>query len=439
MRLPKILKQFVLQNAIWTALCFVAEVFCHSVLHLYYPYSYPFIPPSSRFGDFRFYLTAFSHFHSPQFFVPDRPMMYPAPMGLCYKLFLWQRGPMVDPAFVTARFLGVVLVTSWIMLALLRRALIRRGLAPKSATLFLMAVYLLAFPFWFEVFCANLEFVIWVLVTLAIWAFWTERPWIAAICVGVAASMKIYPFVFLGIFLVRKQYRQAVCSLLVGGLTTLVSLWAICPDLRASWQGTSYGLNYFREHWILRLAPIETGFDHSLFCLLKRILYPLPPPQQLGHILNLYLAVVAVAGVVLFFTRIWKLPLINQILCLSIASILLPPTSYDYTLIHLYAPFALLLFVALERARRAPAEKADRGLIMAFALLAFLLSVQSEFIHRAVRFGGQLKCIALLLLWAVAMIYPFEANELPSPQGRSGSLPGPFAGEPAATLAGGQS
>jgi hypothetical protein len=86
--------------------------------------------------------------------------------------------------------------------------------------------------------------------------------------------------------------------------------------------------------------------------LFKQLLPRLPAPERLSHLLELYLATIAVAGTALFFSRIVKLPTLNQILCLSIAAILFTPVSFDYTLLQLYAPFTLILFAALQQRDR---------------------------------------------------------------------------------------
>jgi hypothetical protein len=388
-------------------LCLVCEVVCRYVLRWQYPYNYPAVPPTAIFGDFRFWIAKFLAFHSRNFYAGSS-LMYPAPVSVVYKLFLLEPHSHV---FATMRFICVILVASWLLLAGFRRGLIRRGLEPRAASAFVAAVYLLSFPFWFEIHQANMEFVVWLLVSGAIWAFWTSRPSVAMVCIGLAGAMKIFPFVFLGIFLLRRQYRYIAGALVIAGAATILSLWLVCPDIAYSYRETAAGLDTFRLQHVLQLLQIEGGFDHSLFALIKRMMSSIPPPAQMSRIANTYLLCAAAAGCVLFFTRIRKLPFVNQVLCLSIASILLPPTSYDYTLLHLYAPFALLSFVVVERAARSMPDPSPMPFLLAFSLFAFLFSAQSEFIIHGARFAGQLKALCLLLLWLVALRYPFVHAE----------------------------
>ncbi|HEV2619841.1 MAG TPA: hypothetical protein VGU23_07870, partial [Acidobacteriaceae bacterium] len=101
-------------------------------------------------------------------------------------------------------------------------------------------------------------------------------------------------------------------------------------------------------------------------------------------------------------------------LFLTVACITLPPTSYDYTLLHLYTPWVMLVFLAVSRWRdHLPVPK---GLWPAFLCLALLLSPQSEIILHGERIGSQIKCLALLALAIVALRFSFPEQATPSPQ-----------------------
>jgi hypothetical protein len=302
------------------------------------------------------------------------------------------------------------LAVSWVALAWYRRAIIRRGLTARQATLFVLGTYAFSFAFWFEFQQANMEIIVWMMVSLGVWSFWTEKPWAASFFFGLATAMKIFPFVFLGLFLARKQYRQILGSILVIVTATASSLWLVCPDLPYAWRQITDGLLFFGKSQTLQFIQVGLGFDHSLFALVKRLIGAIAPGMPLNHLIGTYLLVAGVGGIVLFFARIRKLPPVNQVLCLSIAAILLPPTSYDYTLMHLYAPFALLVFVALEREKLGTGGT-QRDLFAAFALLAFLLSPQSEFIYHGARYSAQIKAVGLLLLGAVGLVFPFACGE----------------------------
>jgi len=159
------------------------------------------------FIDFTPYIHLFANFHSRSFFDPFR-LMYPAPAVVSYRLLLLGGG-VRHPHFATWRFVGIMVATSWILMLLVGRSLVRRGLAPRSTIKFLLATYFLSFPFWFEVHQANLEFVVWIVIIVGLGHSGRTDP-IRAAMFGVAISMKIFPFMYLGLLVARKEFRQAV-------------------------------------------------------------------------------------------------------------------------------------------------------------------------------------------------------------------------------------
>ncbi len=403
-RLPSPLRLFLVQSAIWTLACVAAELVCHRYLHLGYPFNYPAVPRASMFGDFTSYLPKFAFFHSRAFYQTEPGLTYPAPSVVLFKLFLLpQPGTARQMQLALFHYLGVMVLTSVVLLVAFWRGLIRHGLGTRTASWFAFGTSVCSFPVWFDLHQGNIEFVVWITTVCAVWAIWTRRFSLAAIFLGAAIALKLYPVILLGLLLAQKRLREAALALGAASALTLASLWLICPDVRYSWHATNEAISRTRTEYMLTLFPVESGFDHGLFVLLKRSLPTLPPPEHLAHVLRAYLVLSAVAGVTLFFLRIRKLPVINQVLALSIAAVLLPPVSYDYTLLHLYAPFALLAFFAVKNM-----ERQTRALTLAFSLLAIILSAQSEFILHGFRFSGQLKAVALLALFVLSVVCPFR-------------------------------
>ena len=306
-----------------------------------------------------------------------------------------------------------MVIASLVMLALLGRAWVRCGVLPASAALFLLVTYALAFPFWFEFSQGNIEWVVWCVMMLGLWAFCTGRYRTAAICIGVAGSMKIFPIIFIGLFIPPRRYGAILLTLATAALSTVCSLWAVDPHLHQSWTQTAAALGIFAQEHMAQIRPLEGGFDHSLFALVKLVLNAFAGSREHEQGLGIYLALAALVGCLLFFVRIRKLPAVNQVLCLTVAAVALPPVSYDYTLIHLYAGLALLGFVAMEAAQHDQRPKVA-GLVPALLLLAFVLSPESEFLVHGVRYSGQLKCVGLLALGYVCLRYPFPLAGLPA-------------------------
>lgn len=392
---------FLWIEALLVMSCAVAEAFCKYVLHLSGKFTYPLLQKNQTFFDFTFYADKFQHFGDPSFFTTEPSLMYPAPSAVVYALFFSYH------AHPLKLFVGFIVGSFLIAGLMLFRELLRRGVQSIKAAGYIAASLLLAYPLWFELKQANIEIVVWVLLTVGVWAFFKERNYTAAACFGLAASMKIYPFVYLGLLISRRKYRAVVFSFFVALVSTLVSLWLLGPNLRDAWRKTEEAVGTFRTVYVLHFRVGEIGFDHSLFAFYKRFWPHLPPPQILSHVLIGYLAIAAIAGICLYFLKICKLPVINQVLCLCIAFILLPPVSGDYTLMHLYVPWGLLVLFAQEQwvsRRNIP------GLTAAFVCLAILVAPLGEFIYNGERFGGQIKAVTLVILMLIALRKPFPSS-----------------------------
>ncbi len=403
--LPPVLRAFLSLLLTLTALCFVTELVCVHVFHLGFPYNWPLLPSyPSRFTDYTIFRTRFAYFHSPQFFTaPHTPFTYPAPVGIFYRIFYTV--PKTFPFVALIFFSG--LLTCFLFIRTLRA----KHLSRRASFWFVAVTFCCSYPFFFELEQANMEIMIAILVACGTLAFLRRHGSLAAVLFGIAAAAKLFPFVFIGLFLARKQYREIVLLLVTVLTVTLASLWLLCPDLTASWHGIEAGLAYFRTEFVLQVRPILVGVNHSLFSFvqfaimsrhLRQSAYSFGKPSTLAFLSSLYLLIAAVVGVCIYFLRIRKLPVANQVLCLVVASILLPPISFDYTLIHLYIPWAMLVLLALQGPQRHVP-----GLLAAFVCCAVVFAPETELIFFQHTLGAQLKSIVLLLLFFIGLRFPF--------------------------------
>jgi len=412
--LPTFLRQFLLWSVVATGLCGGTEVFCYLVLHLHFPFNFPIFNPGAFVYDLVSFKGQFQHFHKLDFFQSAGQMafIYPAPAALPY-WFFYLFGRLTTVAFFVFSMLVVVISG-----AMLGRKWIALGVSARTAVLYLVACFFLSYPFWFELKDGNMEIVLLALTIAAVWAFLSGRIWLAAACIGFAMAMKIYPFVFLGLLVAKKQYRQCVFAVILAAAVNLFSLWAVCPSIAYSAHQIAAGIASFRTYAFLRRLFPEIGYDHSLFALLKAILPHLPSAEVLSKWLNVYLGIVAVAGCALYFLRIRKLPAANQVICLTVACILLPPFSLDYTLMHLYVPWSMVTLVVLR-----VGEQRIRGLRLILVCFVLLCAPLSEFIFRGRTIEGQIKAVVLLVLFYAATRYPLP-EEMPAVE-RGAGFKGP--------------
>jgi hypothetical protein len=135
------------------------------------------------------------------------------------------------------------------------------------------------------------------------------------------------------------------------------------------------------------------------------------------------LAIAALGGVAIFFLRIRKLPVLNQVILLTTAAIFLPPSSYDYTLLHLYIPWSMLVLFAIDTA----GQKVE-GLEAILICFAGLLAAEAEFIRHDIGFGGQVRALIFVVTFVLALRYPLRRQgdiDHPQPDHASVNLRAP--------------
>ncbi|MCU1251994.1 MAG: hypothetical protein JWQ49_5023 [Edaphobacter sp.] len=392
-RLPAELLLFC-RVTLWASVAAWSLAFIAGSVGLPFPYNWPMLS-TDALHDYWNYIDRFKLLHTSAFFTaPGYPFTYPAPAVVLYK-FLYFFG--MSGGFLV--YLILILAALAFAFMRIRDELLLRGLPKALAKGLPLLILVASYPIIFCIQRGNLEILIAIGLALGTWAYWRGQTWRAAILWGVFGSMKLYPLLLLAIFLSFRQYRQFFVSILAGVTTTFLSLLYIGPDLRTALAGILGGLDAFLKLYSLKI-DYWIGFDHSLFALLKLNLRNIPLPA----LLHGYMLTLAVVMLALYFVRIRKLPVANQLLILTIASILLPPTSSDYTLLQLYAPFILLVFVAID------ARERIAGLAPCLVLLALLFTPTNFYFYSGHGAGGQIKCLLLLGLMTIALIYPFSSE-----------------------------
>jgi len=397
---------FAIATTLLALACFGAEFVCRH-LGLYgldrLPYSGLTLIPESMYTDTWMFNVRFDHFHQSSFFDSrfGPHYLYPAPLSLFYRLLRFSPHP-------TTAMLTVLLVTYLGLGIWFARKLLEWGLSRWAAVLFSAIAVVFSYPFLFEFNRANMEIFVWGFSALGVLAFFRNRPWLAAALIGCAAACKVYPFIFLGLLFARKQYWQVVYSVVVATVINYFSFWAIAGSIPIGQAGVKAGLAEFQKQYILRYDPAVVGLDHSLFGFLKRFWPGVPAPTELAHILTVYLVVAVTVACALYFLRVIRLPAINQLVFLTVACLVLPPTSFDYTLLQLYTPWVMIVCVVMDAWRNNASP--PRGLWPAMICFIVLMSPQNEFIIHGERIDGQIKCLTLLALAYISLRLPLQSE-----------------------------
>jgi hypothetical protein len=146
--------------------------------------------------------------------------------------------------------------------------------------------------------------------------------------------------------------------------------------------------------------------NHSVFGLVK--FFAMVSHVSLAKLTLPYYACGALVMGVALFGRLWKMPVANQLLAVTAFMVMLPPVSYFYTLVHLYAPLVVLVFVAIREDRagvRVPGLALFLPLLATFMLFTF---------PRVFLFGGLIQGGMLIWLFACALRYPFRLDRSPA-------------------------
>jgi hypothetical protein len=397
--LPYALKVFLLLSIGLTLLSFIYTIVCR-YLNLGLPYSFPYYyPVGDMFSDLVGFRNKFHQWGTPAFFDPKQTgyFLYPAPLVHVFHVLL-------NLPHTQTCFMSLLFAASIFLAAMFVRVLRRQGLATGQSILFVSATALLSYPFVFLIQRGNIEFLVWFIGSLGVWLFFAGRTNASAVLIGVAASLKLYPFIFLGLFLPRRKYGGFFLGIASFAIVTVASMYAIGPTIAAAahWNGEQMAV--FSKYFVGGLLNI--GYDHSFFALLKvATLHWFPDSFAWARP---YTITVAIISVTLYFLRMWRLPLPNQILALSVLSVTLAPVSYDYTLLNLYPAFAMLAVLALQARRHGTSIP---HLTIHMVLFAMIFTPQSYVIFHGVRYGAQVRTICLIIMLVLGLITPIPEPE----------------------------
>jgi hypothetical protein len=383
-------------------------MFCAFVLHLSDPYVAPFpLLNLELFSDFTAFDGRFHLFHTPGFITLTEGEVYSYPPLMAAGQSVFYLFPHPLGTFLTVMVLAFVVVS-----VLFYRRLRRERIGVRSAAILVVA-FLLSYPIWFGFVRANSEFLVWLVLTVGLWAIVRRNSYLAAACFGVAGAMKLYPFIFFALLVSRRQYRQLLFGLAVSAAAYISALGLESGSIAFSWQNRGVGM--------VALASMTYQammfYDHSLFELVKLVMVFVPtvlhrhhyelPLQVAARAELYYLFTFGVMGIVVFFAWIRKAPLLNQIVALALLCVLLPPISFDYTLIELYFPCALLIFAAIQQARLHQGAMLP-GLRNALLLMAVVLAPETELSAHHLTVSSLIKWVTLFALFVVSLRQPFS-------------------------------
>ena len=358
-------------------------------------------------GDLMEYPGTFQLLHTAAFFDNALPGGLPKPMfsAVAYPPFA---SVLLAPLYLTAHpallFLSAALV--WLAGALwwVYSAFIRTGVARATAILLPLTLTITAFPVLRLIHQGNIELLVWVLTATGTYSFVRRHHSVAAGLWGLAAAVKFYPLLLLLPLVPQQRYRALLFGCSIFLISSWLALWWLGPTTAIAFNGSFHNVFGYQQlrtaEWSLR----ELVANHSAFSFVKL-------GAQMFHLSSSRLALpYYISGGLLFFgvflVRLAKMPVANQLLGVTVAMLLLPTVSYYHTLVHLYAPLLLLLFVALQ-AHQAGLQVAGLRTSLSLFIPLFVPYTLCTFPH-VFLFCGLVQSCALGLLFLCALQYPFH-------------------------------
>ncbi|MBT3811770.1 MAG: DUF2029 domain-containing protein [Candidatus Marinimicrobia bacterium] len=203
-----------------------------------------------------------------------------------------------------------------------------------AALLCAFVVSMMSYPMLFTLHTGNIE--IWVFIFLCLFfvTYQAGKPVLSTVFLAASIAMKLYPAIFIILFVIDKRYRLVLYTLAWVVVLTLFPflIWPIAPDLYL--QSLSIGMSFYKDVMIESYSGVY--FGHSIVNFL-RALWPNLQPA------SLYPAYYVFAGITLILMTIYatfmEKVLWKKIAVLVIALCLLPPTSTEYKLLYFFIPF----------------------------------------------------------------------------------------------------
>ena len=370
---------------------------------------FPLMRKFFPFEDITIYGSRFQLYHSPAFFQAAAhgrhgagspvAFAYPPAAALVYAAFYAVGTPQTTFVILLVLWMAISVAGGWLLLT--------RYLPSRTLTIrYLTCLSAFTFPLLFLVERGNIELLVWMTLTVAIWLCLRGQATASAVMIGCAASVKLYPIFLLGLFLARARsnWKAVGAGVLAALLATVVAVAYAGPTFGDALYGFVGGVAKFNHQHAEAPRRSEAVFDHSLFSPVKiAYLGTHDAPQQWTTV---YFAVAGLLALGIFWFRMRDLPLLNRLVFLSTAMILLPPVSYEYTVVHLYLPLLLMLTAATAQLhfRRLTSD----GLVSAItcvlcAMLPLGLLQGGNFLY-----AGVVQLLALLLLVFFSTRAPWE-------------------------------
>jgi len=389
------------------------------VLHKPDTHSLAFCCPGAEFSDFTDLSERVVHFGEPDMLSrTDFIVPYPYPVPSIYAFLFFVR---LFPRPLAAYLLFALL--SFFVATFCLSSRVKQISSGHLQQVAIWSTLLLSYPLAILLDRGNIEAVIWVLVLLGIVAYLRGKMLLSASFWAVAASMKVFPALLFVMFLAKRKYRVFGFAIAATATITLLALAGVGPTLRQAALDSSRSAAFIQKNYILARNNLQ--FDHSLLCATKQVihLYPETPADEgeaIRRAVRLYSIVVPVGAVLLWWLRLRRMPLLNQLMAYLAMCILLPYVSGEYTLTYVYLIWGAFLLFLLEDVATARVQIPATSIYMILISCACLVAPLFYIEHNGhLGYSGPIKTVFLLILLGTVLREPMPSSlfaDLPLPE-----------------------
>ncbi len=268
---------------------------------------------------------------------------------------------------------------------------------------------LTSYPLMIELDRANIEGLLWIFTVLGVISFVNNRFLSAGVLFAIATSMKFYPGIFLLLLIHKGKYREFVFSLLFLLWFFLFSAYELTGSISCTLSAVLDGLLWTRDSVLL--GSMNLAQDISLFSFTKQILFTIQPQMNMMFVYYLYFIIISVGFTIVYVSKIYYLPFLNQLFIFTIAILLFPFASMDYKLLYLTIPWGVfMIFLAYDAETTGFSTKQALHILISFAILftpqTYLISNENG------SCGGQIKTMVLLYLLIFVLKNPMFSPTL---------------------------
>jgi hypothetical protein len=219
--------------------------------------------------------------------------------------------------------------------------------------------------------------------------------------------MKLFPAVFIILFLSDKKYKEAVYTVIFTVIITIISLLFLSGSLTDNIQRMLLNMKLFNLVYVIQGLGFDYG--HSLFSVFKILNYLTRMNPNIEKLLTPYFIFVILffafltVYIIFYETEFWK-----KVTILTISMCLFPYVSSNYKLIHFFIPLYLYINIGKK-------EKYDILYVILFSLL--LIPKNLRFIIKYDFYSGVLIDPLIMLILLFVIINSFSkanANKLKS-------------------------